>query len=247
MTMIKAHFLLIRLLIIPLILVSTLFSQSELGLRLTEKDERKLISGKIIAGIERLPDSKTHRCQAMGIVYYPIDRVWETLGKYNHYSEFMPNTKVAFLVDPAAIREFENLEITDWEQFEKEIQNYKIDHFGENPFYFYNRFNIPWPWKDRQFILKMERNDREYFSHWIEIIGNTVENKGSWKLIPFQGNKRKTLAIYTLFTDPGIKLSPKIAKIGTKIALPGTIKSLRKRILNEIKKYGHSSSRILAR
>ena len=227
---------LIRLVIIPLILVSTLFSQSDLGVRLTEKNERKLLSGKIIASVERLPDSETHKCQAMGIVYHPIDRVWETLGKYNHYSEFMPNTTVAFLVNPAAIGKFENQNITDWEQFEKEIENYKIDHFGTSPFYFYNRFDVPWPWEDRHFIVKMERNDKEYFSHWIEIIGNTKENKGSWKLIPFQGNNRKTLAIYTLFTDPGIKLSPKLSKIGTKIALPGTIKSLRKRILDEIKK-----------
>ena len=232
----KTHIFLIRLIIVPLILVSTLFSQSELGMKLTEKNERKLVSGKVIASVERLPDSKTHKCQAIGIVYYPIEKVWETLGKYNLYSKFMPNTKVAFLVNPAAIGKFENLVITDWEQFENDVENYKIDHFRTNPFYFYNRFNIPWPWKDRHYILKMERNDREYFSHWIEIIGNTEENKGSWKLIPFKGNNRKTLAIYTLFTDPGISLSPNLIKIGTKIALPGTIKSLRKRIWKDIKK-----------
>ena len=219
--------------IITLIAVSPLFSLPQQDLKLNEKMEGKLLRGKILSSVEQLPDSKTHKCQAMGIVYYPIKKVWAALGEYNHYSEFMPHTTVAFLIDPAAICKFENREITDWKQFEKDVENYKIDHFGTNPFYFYNRFNIPWPWKDRHYILKMVRNDTEYFSHWIEIIGNTKENRGSWKLVPFKGNERKTLAIYTLFTDPGIRLSPKLSKIGTKIVLPGTIKALRKRLLRK--------------
>lgn len=217
--------------VISLIAVSPLFSFPQQDLKLTEKMEEKLLRGKIITCVDRLPGSKTHKCQAMGIVYYPIEEVWKILGQYNRYSEFMPHMAVAFLINPAAISKLENVEISDWQQFEKDIENYKIDHFGPNPFYFYNRFNIPWPWKDRHYILKMVRNDTEYFSHWIEIIGNTKENRGSWKLVPFKGNDRKTLAIYTLFTDPGISLSPKLSKIGTKIALPGTIKALRKRLL----------------
>lgn len=227
--------ILVRHMIIPLVAISPLISQSQQDLRLTKEMEEKLVRGKIISSVEMLPGSKTHKCQAMGIVYYPIEKVWEVLGEYNHYSEFMPHTAVAFLINPAAISKLENLEISDWQQFEKDVENYRIDHFGTNPFYFYNRFNIPWPWKDRHYILKMERNDREYFSHWIEIIGNTKENRGSWKLVPFRGNNRKTLAVYTLFTDPGIRLSPKLSKIGTKFALPGTIKGLRKRLLKVFK------------
>ena len=228
--------IIIRFRMIPTILVSSLFSQSEQDLSLTKKNEQKLIYGKIISSVEQLPDSKTHKCQTMGIVYYPIEKIWEALGKYNHYNDFMPRTTVAFLINPDAISKFENLEITDWEQFEKDIENYKIDHFGTNPFYFYKRLNIPWPYRDRHYILKMERNDKEYFIHWIEIIGNSKENRGSWKLVPFKGNNRKTLAIYTLFIDPGIRISSKISKLGTKIALPGTIKALRKHLLKEFLK-----------
>lgn len=218
-----------------LVAVSPLMSQSQQDLLLTKEMEEKLLRGKIITRVDRLPGSKTHKCQAMGIVYHPIEKVWKILGEYNRYSEFMPHMAVAFLINPAAISNLENREISDWQQFEKDIENYKIEHSGTNPFYFYNRFDIPWPWKDRHYILRMERNDREYCSHWIEIIGNTKENRGSWKLVPFRGNNRKTLAVYTLFTDPGIRLSPKLSKIGTKIALPGTIKSLRKRLLKVFK------------
>lgn len=229
------RFILAQHIIISLAAVSPLMSQSQQDLKLTKEMEKKLLRGKVVTRVVRLPGSKTHKCQAMGIVYYPIEKVWKILGQYNRYSEFMPHTAVAFLINPTAISKIENLEISDWQQFEEDIENYKIDHFGTNPFYFYNRFSIPWPWKDRHFILRMERNDREYCSHWIEIIGNTKENRGSWKLVPFRGNNRKTLATFTLFTDPGIRLSPKLRKIGTKIALPGTIKSLRKRLLKVVK------------
>jgi hypothetical protein len=227
------HFVQVKHMILSFIVLSPLFSQSQQDLRLTEKMEEKLVRGEIISSVEQLPDSETHKCQTMGIVYYPIEEVWKILGEYNSYAEFMPHTSVAFLVNPDVIGSFKNLEISDWDQFEKEIEKHKISQFDNSPFYFYNRFNIPWPWKDRHYILKMERNDKEYFSHWIEIIGNTKVNRGSWKLMPFRGNNLKTLAVYTLITDPGINLSPGLSKLGTRISLPGVIKALRKRLLKK--------------
>ena len=113
--------------IIPFIILASLFPQSQQDWKLTEKMEEKLMRGEIISCVEKLPGSETHKCQTMGIVYYPIEKVWKILGEYNSYAEFMPHMSVAFLVNPDVIDKFKSQEISDWDRFEKDIEKYKIN------------------------------------------------------------------------------------------------------------------------
>lgn len=190
---------------------------------------QKLASGDIVSSIELLPESKTHRCELMGIVDAPIDAVWEVISDYNRYHEFMPRTPVTFLVDPEAMNAWEEQSIMNWNQFEEDLAKYRVDGYGNNPIYFYNRFDMPFPLKDRFYLLKVERFPDRYRSEWIEIVGNTRVNEGSWTLAAFEGQPETTLVIYAVDVDPGLSLPASILESAMK-KLPEIIRSLRQHI-----------------
>lgn len=231
--MVRNKNIILRILIVQIFTVLVLFSQepSESEMKLNAKVLEKLCKGKVIVRIQRLPGSRTYKCLAMGMVAAPIKKVWQVLSDYNRFNEFMPKTPVAFLVRPEYIPQIENRPVKKWLKFEKELEQHTTADFSKNPFYLYNRFNMPWPLRDRYFVLKMFREPGIYFVHWYQIIGNMKVNKGSWKLAPFKGNKHKTFAVYTLCSDPGISIPPFLIRIATKGALPGIIKAVRKRTL----------------
>jgi hypothetical protein len=217
-----------------LLLTSFLCAWSPDDLVADKETAEKLMRGKIITQTIRLPNSNTYECRAVGVVYAPIERVWKVLCDYNRFKEFMPNFSESFLVHPDAIQRILNKEINDWPKFEKFLLKSKIEKTENDVLYFYNRLNLPWPLKDRYYILKMVQNSENYNFRWTQFIGNTKVNDGSWELIPFRGSKRKTLAIYTLITDPGISFSPALTRLAIKITLPGTVKSVKKRVLELI-------------
>lgn len=214
-----------------IIMTSFLSSQPQEILQMDEKTIKKLKTGKIIAHITQLPNSNTYRCQAMGIVYAPVEKVWDIITDYNHFKEFMPNISEAFIIRPDALSTLESNEVKDWKIFEKYLKKFKLEQIDNETVYFYNRFNLPWPLKDRYYILKMSLSPENHSFYWTLFIGNTKINDGSWELMPFSGSKRKTLAIYTLCTDPGISVSSALMHLALKTKLPGTVKALRKKIL----------------
>lgn len=216
-----------------LLMITThfLYSQSLEDLISKEENQLKLSRDKIITRITKLPNSNTHKCQAVGVIYAPIDKIWEVINDYNHFKDFMPRIKESFIVNPAELKEILDVRVEDWKKFEKYLKKFKLEQINGDLIYFYNRFNLPWPFKNRYYILKMVRHPESFSFRWTQFIGNTKVNDGSWELIPFKGSKRKTLGIYTLITDPGVAVSPSLCRFAMKITLPGTIKSVRKRML----------------
>lgn len=223
----------VMIFLLPPYLFSNFREDSHHDVELLEKLKR----GKIFAQITQLSNSNTYKCRAMGVVYAPQKKVWKVLSDYSHFKDFMPNIAESFIVHPDALEalgEIKNSHINDWLEFEKELMKFRQEQLKSETFYFYNRFNLPWPLEDRYYILKMIRNPEKYSFLWTLFVGNTKVNDGSWELKEYKGNKRKTLAIYTLYTDPGISVSSSLMRIAMKIALPGTIKTVRKRVLSLI-------------
>lgn len=190
---------------------------------------QKLAEGEILSYIQLLPNSKTHRCELMGLIQAPIQTVWNVISDYSRYHEFMPRTPVTFLVDPEALNSRQEKNIANWNQFEKELIDFRVNEYGDNPFYFYNRFKMPFPLKDRHYILKIERFPEIFRSQWIEILGNTRVNTGSWTLVSFEEKPGTTLAIYSLDVDTGLPLPTKILQTAMK-KLPEIIRALRHHI-----------------
>jgi len=219
--------------ILFLLIIAThfLYSLSSEDLQSKKEIQLKLTRGKIITRITKLPNSNTHICQAMGVIYAPIEKIWEVISDYNHFKDFMPRIKESFIVNPSELKKILDIEVEEWKKFEKYLRNYKLEQINGDIIYFYNRFNMPWPFKNRYYILKMVQYPESFSFRWTQFIGNTKVNDGSWELIPFKGSKRKTLGVYTLITDPGVSVSPSLCRLAIKITLPGTIKSVRKRVL----------------
>lgn len=221
--------------IIMIFLVSPFFS---LNLKedycLDREIIEKLKKGKVYAQITSLAGSNIFKCRAMGMVYAPREKVWEVLSDYNHFKHFMPNISESFIVHEEAINKIERNkgnQIKDWQNFEKMLMEFRNEKIKGDLLYFYNRFNLPWPLKDRYYILEMWRRPRSYTFYWRLFLGNTRVNDGSWVLMSFNGSKHKTLAIYTLYVDPGISISSALTRMAMKFALPGTINAVRKKVL----------------
>lgn len=223
--------LIFSMIFLLMITANFLYSQSLEDPISKGENQLKLSRGKIITRITKLPNSNTHKCQAVGVIYAPIDKVWEIINDYNHFKDFMPRIKESFIVNPSHLKEILDVKVEDWKKFEKYLRNFKLEQINGDSIYFYNRFTLPWPLKNRCYILKIVRYPESFSFRWTQFIGNTKINDGSWELVPFKGSKRKTLGIYTLITDPGVAVSPSLCRLVMKITLPGTIKSVRKRIL----------------
>ena len=221
--------------IIMIFLVSPFFSLNlNRDYRLDREIIEKLRRGKVYTQITPLPGSNTYKCRAIGIVYAPREKIWEVLSDYNRFKDFMPNISESFIVHKGAIKEIEKKgenEIKDWQNFEKMLMEFSNEQIEGDLLYFYNRFNLPWPLKDRYYILKLWRSPKSYAFYWKLFLGNTRVNDGSWSLVPFDKSERKTLAIYTLYVDPGISVSSTLTRMAMKFALPGTINAVRKRVL----------------
>ncbi len=201
------------------------------------EDERlsiqRLKEGEIVSSVQSISNSRTHKCEVMGLINAPIENVWDIICDYNSYDEFMPRITVAFLVHPKIITLWQDQNIKNWNQFEAHLTKYRTESSGDNLLYFYNRFKMPWPLKDRHFVLRTERFPEIFKSQWVEIIGNTRVNEGSWELTSFENNYEMTLAVYTLYVDLGISLPKKIIENGMK-GIPDIISSLRQHVHNNL-------------
>ena len=60
--------------------------------------ERLLQSGSLLL-VRQKPDGKLKEVLAGGLVNAPLDLAWQTVGDYDHYAEFMPNTVAARVVE----------------------------------------------------------------------------------------------------------------------------------------------------
>jgi hypothetical protein len=107
-----------------------LYSQSLEDLISKEENQLKLSRDKIITRITKLPNSNTHKCQAVGVIYAPIDKIWEVINDYNHFKDFMPRIKESFIVNPAELKEILDVRVEDWKKFEKYLKKFKLEQIN---------------------------------------------------------------------------------------------------------------------
>ncbi len=219
-----------RFIVIISLTISSLWAAQDSDKEFDTESTQRLREGEILSDVKLLDGSKVYRCQLIGFIPVPVNTVWDVISDYGHYYEFMPRTPVTFLVDPKILDGQDIQNIRSWNRFEIDLKNHSINQCEDNPFYFYNRFTLPFPLKDRHFVLKVERFPEMFKSQWIEILGNTPVNRGSWLLKSFENDPKTTLVIYTLYIDPGLLLPQTLIQNGMK-KLPEIMRSLRRHIL----------------
>ncbi len=173
-------------------------------------DQKKVRAGKVVAILEDIQGSPVKIGKGIGVIPYPPLVVMQVIADLNSYKDFMPFTKES-----------------------------KVDlkRSGGDVIYFYSRLDVPFI-DDRYYTLKMTEEENvdghrgTFFFFWSldpEQKSNLFLNSGSWKLVPYGADGGKTLAYYTVVTDPGGNIPNFIKNKSTKVGVPSVFEAITER------------------
>ena len=203
--------------------------------------DHKLAAGEIIVSSKEVPGKSLKCAEMVGVVDAPPEIVWQVITDVNNFKNFMPRTRNSMAVAPEKIPVILQSKATRAEEVEQLLgpipadpASYRVPG-GTYTVYFYSNLDLPWPCKNRWYIIKGLRDEiraaeHYYHSSWSLVIGNLRENSGEWILEPF--GSAKTKAIYRLRIDPGGAIPGFLVKQGTFVTMPQIIKAVRKRAAN---------------
>ena len=198
--------------LIRLIIWVAMFSSNSLTVFAEEDDrDKSLAEGELIFSSESEEGTKIKKGTVIGIVNAPPNIVWQVIGDNNHFKDFMPRTLVSKVVDKDKIPMIRKKNAKDVQEVMKIIGKEvdpKIYHVtgGTYSIYFFSMLNLPWPAKNRWYVIKLDRDETYsaqgiYRSYWNLVTGNLRDNYGSWHLEPY--DKERTKVTYKLLSDPG--------------------------------------------
>lgn len=199
----------------------------------------RLTAGEIITYSVSVPGSGAKRGEATGVVDASPEKVWQVVTDANNFQEFLPRMIRSRLV------RFEELKRILQEQpsnaFEVEA------FFSPNPLdlalfripgqryigYFYGHVEVPWPLKDRWYIVRVQWDETQAARHiytcsWSLTLGNLREYSGEWKVEPFGDNR--TRLTYRVVTDPGGFVPQFLVEDFSTKTLPQVIAGVRRRV-----------------
>ena len=201
---------------------------------------RRLAAGEIITFFEAEPGSNLKKGQVTGVVAAPPEKVWEVILDANNFQDFLPRMLRSRLIrqeelarilavrppSAAAVEAILSSNPPEVAHFRLPGQKYRG--------YFYGHVKVPWPLGNRWYIVKVQWDESQavrhiYTSSWSLVTGNLKENRGEWKVEPF--DDQKTRLTYRVATDPG-GLAPKfIVEKFTAQNLPLIILGVRNRLV----------------
>ena len=148
-------------------------------------------------------DGKGIGVQSFGIVDAPTSEVWPVLRDCEHFAKFMPRTKDSSVAT---------------------VDGETICHL---------EINMPFPlanlWADSKQALK-EESGGVYQRAWSLKKGTYKRNNGSWTLHPWGPEKKQTLLVYSLDTDPAVLIPDGILRSAQVGSLPEVFKAVRARV-----------------
>ncbi len=173
-------------------------------------DREEIKKGKVVAILQDIPGSPVKIGKGVGVIDEPPAVVMQVITDLNNYKTFMPFTK------------------------ESEVD---LKRSGGDVIYFYSKLKVPLV-DDRFYTLKMTSEENvdglsgSFFISWSldpEKEANLYLNSGSWKLVPYGPDGNKTLAFYTVITDPGGNIPNFIKNKSTKVGVPSVFEAITKR------------------
>lgn len=163
--------------------------------------KRMLSDGKVLVSPETPTDNSGVAAMAVGVVDFPIDKVWPAIRDCEHYSKFMPRTKKSDRRDEGKVC-FTEISMPF------PLGNLWAESYSELS-------ELPGGGKKRAWKLKK---------------GNYKRNNGSWELWPLEGDDQRTLVIYRLDVDPDMVVPDAILRKAQTGTLPDVFKALTKRV-----------------
>ncbi len=200
-----------RALLVSSMVAVSAFAQPVEMPTLTEKEIQKLTAGEMVLHDRKPTDNRGVAAESMAVIDAPSDEVWPVIRDCGLYDQFMPRVKKTELRD----------------------ENGKpICH---------TELKMPWPipdlWSDNSFVLR-EDPAGHFTREWSMVRGAYKRNNGAWKLLPWGDDKKKTLAMYIIDSDPGLAIPDGLLKSAQTGSLPDVFKAVRKRVvaLRDVKK-----------
>ena len=170
----------------------------------TEAESKKLNAGETVVHDVKPTDNKGIGVQSFGIIDAPSTEVWPVLRDCAHFDKFMPRTK------SSAVKEEEGVPLCHVE------------------------LNLPFPlmnlWSDTRSVQR-EDPAGHYHRAWTLVRGTYRRNSGSWSVMPWGDEGKKTLVIYAIDSDPIILIPDGILRSAQTGSLPEVFAAIRKRVV----------------
>ncbi|MCA9670764.1 MAG: SRPBCC family protein [Myxococcales bacterium] len=162
--------------------------------------DAELAKGKIFVTTRNV-GGNTPEVKVTAVINAAPDKVWALVTNCNRFSTTMPRIK--------ASKEL-------WRKGSKVACTVTVD--------------LPWPLSDlTSTTLATHTVKADYRARvWKLVSGDYTQNRGSWVLRPFKGDKNRTHVEYTVHAEPKTWIPAWIRARAQKSTMPGIIKRLRK-------------------
>ncbi|MDP1825006.1 MAG: SRPBCC family protein [Archangium sp.] len=190
-------------LLLSLLCSAAAFAQPVEFPKLTDDEKKKLDADGVVIHELKPTDNKGVSAESIGVVDAPPAEVWPIVRDCEHYSAFLPSTK-------SSARKVE----------------------GEDQLCF-DELSLPFPlanlWADTKSVER-EEPAGHFHRAWSLVRGTYRRNRGSWTVLPWGSEGKKSLVVYLIDSDPSILVPEFILRAAQSGSLPQVFTGIRKRV-----------------
>ena len=172
---------------------------------LTDAEKKKLSEGGVVLHETKPTDNRGVSAEAFGVVDAAPDEVWPVVRDCEHFSQFLPSTKKS------------------WKKGE-----------GADAIC-YDEIELPFPltnlWAETKSVTRFEPANH-YMREWSFVKGTYRRNKGSWRVVPWGDDGKKSLVIYAVDSDPSMLVPDWILRAAQTGSVPKLFEGVRNRVVS---------------
>ena len=188
-----------------LVLIPALsFGQAVPVPKLTAAETKRLDAFETVVHEVTPTDNRGIGIESMGVVDAPSHEVWPVLRDCQYFSHFMPRTKTSTATVEAGV---------------------PLCHV---------ELGLPFPltnlWSDTSSVQR-EEPAGHFHRAWTLVRGTYRRNSGSWSLVPWGPEKKQTLVVYAIDSDPQLLIPDAILRSAQNGSLPEVFTAIRKRVV----------------
>lgn len=173
---------------------------------LSDPEKRKLDSGGVILHELKPTDNRGVSAESFGVVDAPPDEVWPVVRDCEHFSQFLPSTKKSW-------KKTEGAEVICFDEIE-----------------------LPFPltnlWAENRTVMR-EDPANHFTREWSFLKGTYRRNRGSWRVVPWGDEGKRSLVVYMVDSDPSMLVPDVILRAAQTGSLPKLFEGVRKRVKDQ--------------
>ena len=171
----------------------------------TAAERARLKRGEVITRYWKVPGKEVGRGWAAGVIDAQPEAVFAVVGDVERYGKVFPRV----------------------------IKSKVIQRRSPTSYDWFYRIDMPWPLSDHWCITRnihhLDRKHRRYTRKWRLLRGTFIHNQGFWLVRPW--GKDKALLYYSVMLKPRVSAPDFVLHHVSRVALPRSVKSMRRRVL----------------